>query len=55
MFTLFLIAQRMCGQEFVESRPSIHLVVTTALSRKECEHAAGVLKGAVTKVLTRQK
>ena len=48
-------ARRLRGQELVESRPSIRLAVTAALSRKECERAAGVIKAAVTKVLTKRK
>ncbi|KAH8978752.1 hypothetical protein EDB92DRAFT_1956086 [Lactarius akahatsu] len=39
----------------VEARPSIRLAVTAALSRKECERAAGVIKAAVVKVLTKRK
>jgi serine palmitoyltransferase len=48
-------ARRLRGQELVESRPSIRLAVTAALSRKECERAAGVIKAAVTKVLAKRK
>ena len=48
-------ARRLRGQEIVESRPSIRLAVTAALSHKECERAAGVIKAAVTKVLTKRK
>ncbi|KAH9025900.1 pyridoxal phosphate-dependent transferase [Lactarius hengduanensis] len=33
----------------------IRLAVTAALSRKECERAAGVIKAAVVKVLTKRK
>jgi serine palmitoyltransferase len=43
------------GQGLIESRPSIRLAVTAALSRKECERAAGDIKAAVTKVLTKRK
>ena len=42
-------------QELVEVRPSIRLAVTAALSRRECERAAAVLKAAVTKVLAKRK
>jgi hypothetical protein len=48
-------ARRLRGQGLVESRPSIHLAVMAALSRKECERAAGVIKVAVAKVLTKRK
>ncbi|KAH9018643.1 serine palmitoyltransferase [Lactarius pseudohatsudake] len=46
---------RLRGKELVEARPSIRLAVTAALSRKECERAAGVIKAAVVKVLTKRK
>jgi hypothetical protein len=44
-------ARRLRGQELVESRPSIRPAVTAAaaLSRKESERIAGVIKAAVTK------
>jgi serine palmitoyltransferase len=48
-------ARRLRGQEIVEARPSIRLAVTSALSRKECERAAGVVKAAVVKVLAKRK
>jgi serine palmitoyltransferase len=48
-------ARRLRGKELVESRPNIRLVVAIALSRKECERAAGVIKAAVTKVLKKRK
>ena len=48
-------ARRLRGQELVEARPSIRLAVTAALSRKECERAAGVIKVAVAKVLVKRK
>jgi serine palmitoyltransferase len=48
-------ARHLRGQELVEARPSIRLAVTSALSRKECEQAAGVIKAAVTKVLAKRK
>ncbi|KAH9060253.1 serine palmitoyltransferase [Lactarius vividus] len=48
-------ARRLRGQELVEARPSIRLAVTAALSRKKCERAAGVIKAAVVKVLTKRK
>ena len=48
-------ARRLHGQELVEVRPSIRLAVTAALSRKECERAAGVIKASVVKVLAKRK
>jgi serine palmitoyltransferase len=48
-------ARRLRGQETVESRPSIRLAVSAALTRKECDRAAGVVKVAVVKVLTKRK
>jgi serine palmitoyltransferase len=48
-------ARRLRGQELVEVRPSIRLAVTAALSRRECERAAGVIKAAVAKVLAKRK
>ena len=49
-------ARRLHGQELVESRPSIRLAVTAAaVSCKECESAAGVIRAAVTKVATKRK
>jgi len=48
-------ARRLRGQEAVEARPSIRLAVTAALSRKECERAAGVVKAAAVKVLAKRK
>jgi serine palmitoyltransferase len=48
-------ARRLRGQEAVEPRPSIRLAVTSALSRKECERAAGIVKAAAVKVLTKRK
>ena len=48
-------ARRLRGQELVEVRPSIRLAVTAALSRKECERAAAVIKVAATKVLAKRK
>lgn len=48
-------ARRLRGQEVFEARPSIRIAVTSALSRKECERAAGVVKAAAVKVLTKRK
>ena len=38
----------------VEARPSIRLTVTAALSCKECERSAAVIKAAVAKVLAKR-
>ena len=48
-------AKRLPGQELVEVRPSVRLAVTAALSRKECEKAAGVVKAAFIKVVGRRR
>lgn len=48
-------AKRLRGQEGWEPRASIKLVVTAALTRKECEKAAGVVKAALVKVLSRRR
>ncbi|KAH9018644.1 serine palmitoyltransferase [Lactarius pseudohatsudake] len=48
-------ARRLRGRELVETRPSIRLAVTAALSRKDCERAAGVFKATVMKVFTMRK
>lgn len=48
-------AKRLRGQEMIEARPSIRLAVTAALTRKECEKAAGVVKAALLKVLSRRR
>ena len=48
-------ARRLRGQELVETWPSIRLAVTAALSRKECERAAGVIKAAATKMLVKRR
>ena len=45
--------RRLRGQELIEARPSIRLAVTTALSLKERERAAGVFNPAVAKVLAK--
>jgi serine palmitoyltransferase len=47
--------RRLRGQELVEVRPSIRLAVTAALSRREYERGAGVIKATVTKVLAKNK
>ena len=48
-------ARRLRGQELVKVQPRIRLAVTAALSRKECERAAGVIKAALTKVPVKRK
>jgi serine palmitoyltransferase len=48
-------AKRLRGQEMVETRPSIRLALTAALSRKECEKAAMVVKAACVRVLSKRK
>ncbi len=52
---VWITRARRLGQELVEARPSIRLAVTAALSRKECERAAGVIKAAAVKVLAKRK
>ena len=48
-------AKRLRGQEVVEPRPTIKLAVTAALSKKETEKAAQVIKNALVKVLGKRK
>jgi len=48
-------AKRLRGQELVESRPSIRLAMTSALSKKETEKAVNVVKAALIKTLSRKK
>lgn len=48
-------AKRLKGQELVEVRPSIRLAVTAALSRKDCEKAASVVKAAFVKLVGRRR
>ena len=48
-------AKRLRGQELVEGRPSVRLALSAALSRKDCEKAAGVLKAAFAKVVGRRR
>ena len=48
-------ARRICGPELIKSQPSIHLAMTGALSRKECERAAGVVKAAFIWELMKRK
>ena len=48
-------AKRLRGQELIEVRPSVRLAVTAALSRKDCEKAASVVKAAFAKVVGRRR
>ncbi|CDO72122.1 hypothetical protein BN946_scf184962.g65 [Trametes cinnabarina] len=48
-------AKRLRGQELIEVRPSIRLAITAALSRKECEKAANVVKSAFVKVIGKRR
>ncbi|KAG6332951.1 hypothetical protein ID866_6136, partial [Astraeus odoratus] len=48
-------AKRLRGQEMVETRPTIRIVVTAALTRKEVEKAAGVVRSSVGRVLGKLK
>ncbi|KAG8857066.1 serine palmitoyltransferase component [Tulasnella sp. 330] len=48
-------AKRLRGQESLEPRASIKVVATAALTKKESEKAAGVVKAALTKVLGRRR
>ncbi|KAG8987993.1 serine palmitoyltransferase component [Tulasnella sp. 427] len=48
-------AKRLRGQEPWEPRASLKLVATAALTRKECEKAAGVIKASLIKVLSRRR
>lgn len=48
-------AKRLHGQELVEVRPSIRLAITSALSRKDCEKAASVVKAAFAKVIGKRR
>lgn len=48
-------AKRLKGQEMAERKPSIRIAVSAALTRKEVEKAAGVVKAACAKVLGRRR
>ncbi|KAF8816700.1 serine palmitoyltransferase [Phlegmacium glaucopus] len=48
-------AKRLKGQEMMETRPSIRLAMTSALSKKETEKAVGVLKAVLVKVLGKKR
>lgn len=48
-------AKRLKGQEMAERKPSIRIAVSAALTRKEVEKAAGVVKAACSKILGRRR
>jgi len=48
-------AKHLRGQEMIESRPTIRIAVTSALTKKEVEKAAGVVRSSVTRILSRRK
>ena len=48
-------AKHLHGLEFYDPRPSIRLAVTVALSKKDCEKAAGVMKNVLVKVLGKRR
>lgn len=48
-------AKRLHGQEMIEVRPSIRLAISAAMSRKDCEKAANVLKASCIKVLSKRR
>ncbi|KAH8102135.1 serine palmitoyltransferase [Cristinia sonorae] len=48
-------AKTLRGQELTEVRPSIRIAVTSALSKKDCEKAANVVKAAFIKVVGRRR
>ncbi|KAJ3552025.1 hypothetical protein NM688_g4379 [Phlebia brevispora] len=48
-------SKRLRGQELTEVRPSIRLNLTAALTRKDCEKAAAVIKAAFIKVVSKRK
>ncbi|OJA17895.1 hypothetical protein AZE42_08681 [Rhizopogon vesiculosus] len=48
-------AKHLRGQEMIESRPTIRIAVTAALTKKEVEKAAGVVKTSVTRILSKRR
>ncbi|KAG8710392.1 serine palmitoyltransferase component [Ceratobasidium sp. 395] len=48
-------ARRLRGQEAAEPRPSVKIVCSAALAKKDVEKAAGVVKGVVTKVAGKRR
>jgi serine palmitoyltransferase len=47
-------AKRIRGQEPIETKPSIRLAITSALTKKETEKAVGVLKAVLVKILAKR-
>ncbi|KAG8843011.1 hypothetical protein FRC20_004102, partial [Serendipita sp. 405] len=43
------------GQEWRVARPTIRLAVSSVLTKKECEKAAGVIKNAWIKVMNKRR
>lgn len=43
------------AQEITDSRPTIRIAATTALSKKELEKALGIIKGSIARVLTKRR
>ncbi|KAK7044202.1 serine palmitoyltransferase component [Paramarasmius palmivorus] len=48
-------AKRLRGMEITEARPSIRLALTSALSKKDTEKAANIVKSAIVKVLAKRR
>lgn len=48
-------AKRLRGQELIEARPSIRLAISAAMSKKDCEKAANVIKASCVKVLGKRR
>lgn len=48
-------AKHLRGQEMIESRPTIRIAVTAALTKKEVEKAAGIVKASVTRILSKRR
>ena len=48
-------AKRLRGQELNDIRPSIRLAISAALTKKECEKAASVIKAAFIKVVGKRR
>lgn len=43
------------GQEMIDSRPTIRIAATAALSKKDVEKAMGVVKASIARVLARRR
>lgn len=48
-------ARRLRGQEALEPRPSVRIVCSAALARKDVERAAGIVKGVVSKIAGKRR